>query len=501
MVATIKRHHDDDLFKDSTMTFGEHLEELRICLWKAVVGLVLGTLIGLLAANSVVRAIQVPLTKALEQFYLNRALVRYEKQVDELKKQGIEVPFDKNRALKIISEERLVMDAILMETTDLLQQLRLLHPEVLSDTPPVTNPTAHPISQYGPTQVVAGEFSDPVAAARAMLAAIESDNAAARHVLSSPEGKLQKSLQAMVDAPLDDKDEHARLAQVDLFKDGLAMALDPVLDRTDLWNDKAFASATLTSEGLDLLSRKSAFEPKSPELRRINRLLLEAALPGIVPTTRRELVRMMLWRPVSELDRVRPTTLGVQESFSVWLKAALVTGIVLSAPWVFYQVWLFVAAGLYPHEKRYVYIYLPFSIGLFLAGAALAALFVFEPVLNFLFWYNDQLGIDPDPRISEWLGFVLILPLGFGLSFQLPLVMLFMERIGMLTAESYLKNWRISVLIICVVSAILTPADPYSMLLMAIPLVGLFFGGIALCKYMPRGNLLAHWDWEEEPAR
>jgi len=92
------------------------------------------------------------------------------------------------------------------------------------------------------------------------------------------------------------------------------------------------------------------------------------------------------------------------------------------------------------------------------------------------------------PRISEWISFVLLLPLGFGISFQLPLVMLMLERIGVFTIESYLSSWRIAVLIIFVIAMFLTPADPISMLLMAVPLTVLFFGGVALCRWLPRGS-------------
>ena len=133
-----------------------------------------------------------------------------------------------------------------------------------------------------------------------------------------------------------------------------------------------------------------------------------------------------------------------------------------------------------------MHIFLPFSMGLFLAGAALAFFVVFRFVLAFLFSFYDWMGIDPDPRISDWLTFVLILPLGFGISFQLPLVMLFLERIGIFTVATYLSSWRISVLVICFIAMVLTPSDPYSMMLMAVPLVLLYFFGILLCKWMPR---------------
>ena len=83
------------------------------------------------------------------------------------------------------------------------------------------------------------------------------------------------------------------------------------------------------------------------------------------------------------------------------------------------------------------------------------------------------------------MGFVLILPIGFGIGFQLPLVMLFLERIGIVDVDTYASQWRMAIVIIFVVSAILTPADPYSLLFLAIPLCLLYFGGLAICRWLP----------------
>jgi sec-independent protein translocase protein TatC len=123
-----------------------------------------------------------------------------------------------------------------------------------------------------------------------------------------------------------------------------------------------------------------------------------------------------------------------------------------------------------------------------MAGAATAFFFAFKYVLDFLFSFNQWMNIDPDPRISEWLGFVLFLPLGFGIAYQLPLVMLFLQRIGIFTIRQYLEKWRIAILVIFVVSMVLTPADPVSMMLMAFPLSGLYFLGVGLCLWMPRNT-------------
>jgi Tat protein translocase TatC len=203
------------------------------------------------------------------------------------------------------------------------------------------------------------------------------------------------------------------------------------------------------------------------------------------------LTPLFVWQPVSMLDRASIKGLSAQEAFMIYLKASLMAGVIIASPWIFYQLWIFVAAGLYPTERRFVHIFLPVSLGLFLAGAVFCFFIIFQFVLDYLFKYNRQLGIAPDPRINEWLGFAIFLPVGFGLSFQLPLVMLFLNRIGVMSVANYLAKWRIAVLVIFVLAMILTPADPISMLSMALPLTALYFGGILICHWAgPRKNPL-----------
>lgn len=197
------------------------------------------------------------------------------------------------------------------------------------------------------------------------------------------------------------------------------------------------------------------------------------------------LMAITIYEPVAD-DPRRMIGTNVTQGFMVYIKAALVLGLIIASPWVFFFIWNFVAAGLYPHEKNYVFVFLPFSLGLFLAGASLAFFVAVGFVLNFLFKFYALLDIAPYPIINDWLSFILILPIGFGIGFQLPLVMLFLERIGVFTRQNYLKQWRIAVVVICILSTILTPADPGSMILMAVPLIILYFFGILLCRYMPK---------------
>lgn len=199
----------------------------------------------------------------------------------------------------------------------------------------------------------------------------------------------------------------------------------------------------------------------------------------------KRLVPVRIWRKVSS----KVETLNIQEGFMIWLKAALIAGIVFGSPGIFWHIWGFVAAGLYPHERKYVYVFLPMSLGLFLSGVSLAFFVIFRFVIEFLLEANASLGTDLSPRLNEYVSFALILPLGFGLAFQLPLVMVFLNRIGMFTVQNYLQQWKIAILVIAFLSMILTPGgDLYSMCGMGLPLIFLYFLGIALCKYLPMGR-------------
>jgi sec-independent protein translocase protein TatC len=174
-------------------------------------------------------------------------------------------------------------------------------------------------------------------------------------------------------------------------------------------------------------------------------------------------------------------SLGVLETITIYFMVCLVTGLVLASPWVFYQGWAFVAAGLYRHEQKYVMRYLPMSLGLFLGGVILCFWFVLPITLGFLLEFNVWLGVAPTLRLSEWMSFATILPLVFGLAFQTPLIMLFLERIGIFTVDDFRAKRKMSILIITIAAAVLTPGqDPFSMTLLAVPMVLLYELGILL---------------------
>ena len=230
---------------------------------------------------------------------------------------------------------------------------------------------------------------------------------------------------------------------------------------------------------------RNALGLKLPEVEVPEAELAEGDQPQEI-APRDEMVRLRVFQPLEDDPRLHLISTAGHEPFMVYIKASLVVGAMIASPFIFFFIWEFVAAGLYHNERKYVYVFLPISLGLFFAGSALAFFVVFDFVLEFLFWFNAKMGINPMLKINEWMSFVLIMPLGFGISFQLPLVMLFLERIGVFTVEVYLKKWRIAILVIAILSMFLTPSDPGSMMLMAVPLVILYFAGIGMCHYMPR---------------
>ncbi len=186
------------------------------------------------------------------------------------------------------------------------------------------------------------------------------------------------------------------------------------------------------------------------------------------------------------MDRSAVVTLAPLEGITILFLVCTITGLVITSPWVFYQVWAFVAAGLYRHERHYVLKFLPISLGLFLAGVFLCFFGVLPVTLRFLLEINVWLNIEPTLRLSEWMSFATILPLVFGLCFQTPLVMFFLERIGIVSADDFRAKRKFAILIIFTVAMIATPGpDVFSQCMLAVPMIALYELGILL---MGRGK-------------
>ncbi len=175
------------------------------------------------------------------------------------------------------------------------------------------------------------------------------------------------------------------------------------------------------------------------------------------------------------------TAIAPADPFIAYMKITLIAGVIISSPWVFYQLWMFVAAGLYEHERKYVRTAVPFSTALFVTGA-LFFLFAIAPFcLKFFLKFGDLIGVSAIWTFDKYISFVTMLMLVFGLGFQTPIAIFVLNRTGLVSIESLKKSRKYTIVAIFAIAAIATPSpDVVSQIALAIPLYALFEVGILL---------------------
>lgn len=175
-----------------------------------------------------------------------------------------------------------------------------------------------------------------------------------------------------------------------------------------------------------------------------------------------------------------------QEAFFFYLKLAFVGGVLLGSPVIFAQIWRFVAPGLYHHEKRAILPFILLSTVCFLGGGVFGYALVFPPAFRFLVGYSNEY-LSAMPSVTEYFSLSLRLLIAFGLIFELPVLMVFLARIGVLDAPFLCRNRKYAVLISFVIAAILTPTpDVVNQVLMGGPLVVLYEIGILAVRVFGR---------------
>jgi len=165
--------------------------------------------------------------------------------------------------------------------------------------------------------------------------------------------------------------------------------------------------------------------------------------------------------------------LNPTEPFNLYLMVALVLGLFAASPFVFYQFWLFIAPGLYRAEKRYVFPFLISTVALFLAGGLFGYKMVYPASLDFLIGYGER--FQPMITIGEYTKLFATVIIGFGLMFEMPILVFFLALMRVITAGWMWRNLRYSILVIFVLAAVITPtADILNMCLFAAPMVALY---------------------------
>ena len=189
------------------------------------------------------------------------------------------------------------------------------------------------------------------------------------------------------------------------------------------------------------------------------------------------------YKKLEESENPKIMVIDYLESFSAFLKVAVIFGLLLSFPFILYEMWKFVGAGLHLHEQRYVVTFLPFSLALFGVGALFGYLVMVPVALEFLAGWGPE-EVTLNFTLGRYIGLFFTLTFILGLVFQTPLVMVFLAKLDIVGVDAFRRSRRISVFAGVCLAVVLTPPEPFSWALMAAPMILLYELGILVCQWL-----------------
>ena len=233
------------------------------------------------------------------------------------------------------------------------------------------------------------------------------------------------------------------------------------------------------------------------ELRsRMVRMIIAFILGGGTAWYFREELMKVLARPFVESwthghheGKAHFTVLAPADAFMAYVQLSAMAGAIFALPIVLYQVWAFIAPGLYSREKRLAIPFVFASCGLFVGGGYFGFKFAFPKAFDFLLGFTGKLGgidIDANVTVGKYIDFVTHMLVAFGVAFELPVLAFFLSIAGLIDYKQLIKFFRYFIVLAFVISAVLTPPDPLSQLLLAIPLCGLYGVSILVAYFFGR---------------
>ncbi len=178
-------------------------------------------------------------------------------------------------------------------------------------------------------------------------------------------------------------------------------------------------------------------------------------------------------------DGTRLAFLGITDPFILYIKVAALAGLFLGSPFIFYQIWAFIAPGLYRKEKRLALPFITVGSLLFMAGGAFGYYVAFPLAVEFLLGVGEQ--FQPTITVTSYLSFLMTVILGLGVMFEMPTFIFLLAKLGVVTPRFLLRHFRWAVLIIFVIAAIITPTpDVINLCIFAVPTIGLYLVGVAV---------------------
>jgi sec-independent protein translocase protein TatC len=227
-------------------------------------------------------------------------------------------------------------------------------------------------------------------------------------------------------------------------------------------------------------SFKSFFEHLDEFRDRLVRSLIAFAVAVIVFYSFSDKVLHWIIKPVGQLYFTSPS-----EAFMAHMILATFGGLFISLPFILFEVWQFVALALKENEKRFIVYFFPLSIVLFLIGVLFAYFMVIPMIYKFFLGFSSDVLI-PMVTVKNYISFVGNMTLSFGVVFQLPIVLVFLAKIGIATPEFLIQKRRHAIVILLIISAVVTPPDVISMIMMSVPLLILYELGIVALKWTMR---------------
>jgi sec-independent protein translocase protein TatC len=198
--------------------------------------------------------------------------------------------------------------------------------------------------------------------------------------------------------------------------------------------------------------------------------LIALLVTTVISFTFSQQIAEVLARPIGGIGVLE--SIDVTENVTAFMKISLLSGVILALPVIVYEVLAFILPGLSPNERKWIWIMVPMASLFFVAGVLFAYFYMLPTALPFLL---NFMGIATAPRPSNYFGFILNLLLWVGICFELPLLVFLLARLGIINSSQLIKGWRVAIIVIAVVAAVITPTpDPVNMGLMMVPLFLLY---------------------------
>ncbi len=425
------------------MSFGDHLEELRSRIFRSILVTFVFAVVAFIFQDSLMELITVPHRTAMSQVTARQQIAKIEGEISELNGQLQEVDGSLARRLLAISASD-------EEWWDRWEQFRQSQ-----EQSPVVGRMALLLEER--------------------LIALDPDRSSMRILGVTPDNLLKSAEQLKL--TLEDLPWGAKKSV-----EGSIAGLEQAAALWNQWRVDPVPAEEGGESAEDADAAADIIEAGRGDTQ--TRSILTGAAAASV-TLLDETALLLDWR-----EQAKPLALlSYSEAFFSYLKLSLMLGILIALPWITFEMWNFIAAGLFDQERRAVRPFLPMAFLLLAMGVSFAYLVLVPVGLSFLGGYGDPALVQATFTLKEYLGLVFTLILGMGVLFQLPLVMIFMSRSGLVEIQTFRTYRKYAIMGAVLLGAMLTPPDVVTQLLMAGPLTILYELGIIACVMFGRSQV------------